>query len=161
MGIDSGPIFMHPFFCWECHGSFWETIYFKRHKNLLIPLRFNQLATHRSIGANPKPSKESRNIFLTQPMAKLLGISFLVGRLKLTLLGTNISLYIPSKNNFEDFVPFPKVGYVSSLEGIFFVMVLWLVWISNFFPSVRRHYVNGRFPKQVGKMFFARGLGWA
>ena len=32
-----------------------------------------------------------------------------------TLLGTNIS---PFKGTFEDDVPFPQVGYVSSTEGI-------------------------------------------
>ena len=32
-----------------------------------------------------------------------------------TLQGTNIS---PKKMHFEDDFPFPKVGYVSSLEGI-------------------------------------------
>ena len=34
----------------------------------------------------------------------------------LTLLGTNIS---PPEGTFEDYFPFPKVGYVSSLEGIY------------------------------------------
>ena len=33
---------------------------------------------------------------------------------ELTLQGTNIS---PKKWHFEDDFPFPKVGYVSSLEG--------------------------------------------
>ena len=35
------------------------------------------------------------------------------------ILATNISIHIPWKGNFEDDFPFPKVGYVSSLEGIY------------------------------------------
>jgi len=35
-----------------------------------------------------------------------------------TLLGTNIS---PQKGTFEDDFPYPKVGYVSSLEGKYFL----------------------------------------
>ena len=38
-----------------------------------------------------------------------------------TLQGTNIS---PQKWDFEDDFPFPKVGYVNSLEGIFYVYTL-------------------------------------
>ena len=39
---------------------------------------------------------------------------------KYTLLGTNIS---PEKSIFEDDFPFPKVGYVSSLEGIIYIFM--------------------------------------
>ena len=47
---------------------------------------------------------------------------FLVGDLNpYPFLGTNISL---QKRMFEDDVPFPKVGYVSSLDGIFIPLKL-------------------------------------
>ena len=39
------------------------------------------------------------------------------GILRRTLQGTNIS---PKNGTFEDDFPLPKVGYVNSLEGIFF-----------------------------------------
>ena len=54
-----------------------------------------------------------------------------------TLLGTNI---YPQKGTFEDDVPFPKVGYVSSLEGSLFVGGLrWAVVLGGIFldPDTR------------------------
>ena len=40
-----------------------------------------------------------------------------------TLLGTNIS---PFKGTFEDDVPFPQVGYVSSTEGIHIYLFVYI-----------------------------------
>ncbi len=40
-----------------------------------------------------------------------------------TPLGTNIS---PPKGTFEDDVPFPKVGYVNSLEGKLMILHIFL-----------------------------------
>ena len=54
-----------------------------------------------------------------------------------TLLETN--LIILSKGTFEDDFPFPKVGYVSSLEGRDFLVVEYqpqLVWISINSPTI-------------------------
>ena len=48
-----------------------------------------------------------------------------------TLLGTNMS---PHQGIFEDDVPFPKVGYVSSLEGICFCVSLLLEHMYNHHP---------------------------
>ena len=39
---------------------------------------------------------------------------------KYTFQGTNIS---PFKGTFEDDFPFPKVGYISSLHGIFILQI--------------------------------------
>ena len=44
----------------------------------------------------------------------------------LTLQGTYIS---PKKWHFEDDFPFPKVGYVNSLEGIPFQRILKILWV--------------------------------
>ena len=46
---------------------------------------------------------------------------FLELRGTITLQGTNIS---PKNGTFEDAVPFPMVGYVSSLEGILLYHIL-------------------------------------
>ena len=46
-------------------------------------------------------------------------------KVKVTLLGANISHL---KGTFEDHVPFPQVGYVSSLEGTV-ILVVFLKWL--------------------------------
>ena len=45
-----------------------------------------------------------------------------------TLLGTNIS---SQKGTFEDDFPFPRVGYVSSLEGIMYCIKLFLSMVQQ------------------------------